>query len=265
MKGYTDVTISSCLVDRTNSTVRMTYVPASYDHNYKLITLNINDGSLLFTTPQYPGTHYQMKADLYTTIGGNDVMIETSMVNITTVYGTYLSVPDIIAKIPLDADTYGLFDIQFLVGIYDIPPAYPNTASNTITSQIVVIFANTFEFDLGTGYQAGDTVACVPVSGLTFNTMDRLTCKLYPSTSEITYPTIRITGYDKIANSSTVRFRLAGLKTLPNGITDYLKVGVELVYYDYGQVTGNLYEPTSVVVGPPTGAISPYTITFTVT
>lgn len=226
MKGYTDININSCLVDRTNSTVRITYIPASYDHNYKLITLNINDGTLLFTTPQYPGTHYQMKAELYTNIAGKDVMIERTMVNITTVYGTYLSVPDIIAKIPLDGSAYGLFDIQFLVGNYDIPPGYPNTATNTITSQIVIIFANTFEFDLGTGYKAGDTVSCVPVSGLTFNTMDRLICKLYPSTSSITYPTIRITGYDKILNTTTIRFRLAGLKTLPTGITDYLKVGV---------------------------------------
>jgi hypothetical protein len=94
--------------------------------------------------------------------------------------------------------------------------------------------------------------------------MDRLTCRLYPSTSSITYPTIRATGYDKVANGSTIRLQLAGLKTLPFGITDYIKVGVELVYFDYGGVTGNLYEPTSVVVGPPTNPINPSPITFTI-
>lgn len=264
MKGYTDVSISSCNTDRTNSTFTITYVPASYDHNYKLITLN-TDATKLFTSPAYPGSHYQMGADLYTTLpNGTDMMVETTKVNVTTVYGEYLSVPSIVAKIPLDADAYGMFDIQFLVGTKDIPPAYPSTASNTITSQIALIFANTFAFDLGTGYKAGDTVACVPVSGLTFTTMDRLVCKLYPSTSSITYPTVRVTGYDRIANASTVRLRLAGLKTLPVGITDYIKVGVELVYFNYGGVTGNLYEPTSVVVGPPTTPIVPYAMTFTV-
>ena len=265
MKGYSDVPITSCLIDRTNSTLTITYVPSSYDHNYKLITLNTAATNKLFTSPAYPGTHYQMKADLYTQISSKDVLIETTRVNLTTVFGTYLSVPNIVAKIPLDGSTYGLFDIQFLVGSSSIPPGYPSSTANTITSQLVLIFANTFDFDLGTGYKAGDTVACAPVSGLTFNTMDRLTCRLFPSVSATTYPTIRITGYDLIANASTVRFRLAGLKTLPAGVTDYIKVGVELVYFNYGGVTGNLYEPTSVVVGPPTAAISPYLITFTVT
>lgn len=265
MKGYSNVPITSCLIDRTNSTLSITYVPSSYDHNYKLITLNTASVSQLFTSPAYPGTHYQMKADLYTQILSKDVLIETMKVNLTTVFGTYLSVPDIVVKIPMDGSTYGLFDVQFLVGSSDIPPGYPSSTSNTITSQLVLIFSNSFAFDLGTGYSAGDTVACAPVSGLTFNTMDRLTCRLYPSVSSTTYPTIRVTGYDRIANSSTIRFRLAGLKTLAAGVTDYIKVGVELVYFNYGGVTGNLYEPTSVVVGPPTVAISPYAITFTVT
>jgi hypothetical protein len=124
MKGYTDVSITSCNTDRQDSVFRITYVPASYDHNYKLITLNTDD-TKLFTSPANPGTHYQMKADIYTTLAnGTDLLVETSSVNLTTVFGEYLLVPSIIAKIPLDADADGLFDVQFLVGTKDIPPAY---------------------------------------------------------------------------------------------------------------------------------------------
>jgi hypothetical protein len=72
------------------------------------------------------------------------------------------------------------------------------------------------------------------VLGLTFNTVGKLTCKIYPSTSTITYPTIIITGYDRITNGSTVKIRLANLKTLSIGIQDYIKIGVSLQYYDYG-------------------------------
>ena len=74
----------------------------------------------------------------------------------TTVYGYYLSVPDITCKIPKDGGGKGLFDLQFLVGISDLLPAYDNTASNSITSSIELSFANTFEADLGTGLSAGD-------------------------------------------------------------------------------------------------------------
>jgi hypothetical protein len=39
----------------------------TYNHDYKLMKIDNSDGSKLFTAPQYPGTHYQMKVDLYTT------------------------------------------------------------------------------------------------------------------------------------------------------------------------------------------------------
>jgi hypothetical protein len=145
-----------------------------------------------------------------------------------------------------------------------IPASYPSSAANAVVSQIVVIFSNSFPVDLGTGYSSGDPIGCVPVSGMTFNTLGRLTCKLTLSVSAITYPTITITGYDQIANASTVRFRFAGLKTLVAGIQDYIKVGVQLVYYNYGGVSGNLYEPTSVVVGPTTAVNSAYSIIGTI-
>jgi hypothetical protein len=144
------------------------------------------------------------------------------MVNLTTVYGTYLSVPNINIIIPLDAGSIGLFDFSFLVGSSNIPPAYPNSQSNSITSQIVFIFSNSFAADLGTGYQTGDAVGCVPISGLTFNTIGRLTCTISLSTSPSTYPTITLTGYDLILNATTVRIRIAGLKTLPVGVQDYI-------------------------------------------
>jgi hypothetical protein len=94
--------------------------------------------------------------------------------------------------------------------------------------------------------------------------MGKLTCKIYPSTSSITYPTVIITGYDRIYASSVVRFRLANLKTLAAGITDYIKLGASLTYFTYGGTKGYIYEPVSFVVGPTTAPITPNTITFTV-
>lgn len=52
-------------------------------------------------------------------------------------------------------------------------------------------------------------------------------------------------------------FLIAGLKTLPETVTDYIKVGVSQTYYDYGGVKGYLYELTGFVVGPTTALVSP--------
>ena len=57
--------------------------------------------------------------------------------------------------------------------------------------------------------------------------------------------------------------RIAGLKTLPAGVEDYIKIGVSLTYYDYGGVKGYVYEPTGFVVGGTTSAASPIPITLT--
>ena len=83
--------------------------------------------------------------------------------------------------------------------------------------------------------------------------------------STITFPTIRVTGYDRVIANTTVRLQFAGLKTLPVSVTDYCKLGVSLEYFNYGGVKGYIYEPVSVVVGPTTTATTPKAITFTVT
>ena len=95
--------------------------------------------------------------------------------------------------------------------------------------------------------------------------MGRIKCQIYPSVSSITYPTIKITGYDRIYANSVVRIQFADLQTLPSGITDFCKLGVALTYFNYGGVNGYIYEPVSFVVGPPSAAVTPKDITFTVT
>jgi len=183
---------------------------------------------------------------------------------LTTVCGFYLSVPDINFLIPNDGNAKGLFDLTFLVGNSDILPAYDNSASNSITSAIEISFSNSFAADLGTGLTAGSEIACLNISGLTFNTMGRIKCQIYPSVSTITFPTIIVTGYDKIARNSIVRIQFANLQTLATGVTDYCKLGVSLSYYHYGGVKGYIYEPVSFVLGPTTASNTPKAISFTV-
>lgn len=166
--------------------------------------------------------------------------------------------------IPKDAGGKGLFDLTFTVGSADILPSYTNSESNSITSAIEISFAKTFDFDLGTGLQAGAEIACLNISGLTFNTMGRIKCQIYPSVSTITYPTIVITGYDRIYNNTVVRIQFANLKTLPADITDYCTLGVSLTYFTYGRTKGYIYQPVSFVVGPTSAPNSPKSITFTV-
>lgn len=102
------------------------------------------------------------------------------------------------------------------------------------------------------------------VSGLTFNIMKKITCTIYPSISPITYPTIIVTGYDRIEAGTVVRIRFANLKTLAAGITDYCTLGVSYTYFNYGGVKGYIYQPVSFVVGPTTAAVTPRTITYTI-
>ena len=185
------------------------------------------------------------------------------MVNITTVYGYYLSVPLISFTIPKDGGAKGLFDLTFTVGTADILPSYINSASNSITSAIEISFANTFDYDLGTGLPAGAEIACLNISGLSFNTMGRIKCQLYPSVSTITYPTIIVTGYDRIYANTTVRIQFANLKTLPTGITDYCSLGVSLSYFSYGGAKGYIYQPVSFVVGPASAPVAPKSINLT--
>jgi len=94
--------------------------------------------------------------------------------------------------------------------------------------------------------------------------MGRIKCQIYPSVSTITYPTIVVTGYDRIYANTVVRIQFANLKTLPTATTDYCTLGVSLKYYAYGGTKGYIYQPVSFVVGPPTAPITPSTITFTI-
>ena len=139
--------------------------------------------------------------------------------------------PSIVFAIPLDGGSKGLFDITYLVGIVDILPSYQNSADNSITSAIEITFANTFDASMGTNLPTGSEIAFLAVSGLTFNTMGKITCRIYQSRSTITYPTIIVTGYDRISAASTVRIRFANLKTLATGVTDYCTLGVSLTYF----------------------------------
>ena len=94
--------------------------------------------------------------------------------------------------------------------------------------------------------------------------MGRIVCKIYPSTSTVTYPTIIITGYDRIYAATTVRVRFANLQSLPAGVTDSCSLGVSLTYFTYGGTKGYIYEPVSFVVGPTTAFITPKAITLSV-
>ena len=99
---------------------------------------------------------------------------------------------------------------------------------------------------------------------MTLSSSGRLTCKIFPSYSTITYPRIEVTGYDRIKSGTEVIVRIAGLKTLPEAVEDYIKIGVSLTYYSYGGVKGYIYEPTGFVVGGTTAATTPVDIDLTV-
>ena len=247
----------TCTASRSNSELNIWFTPSSYNHNYKLIKIDTSQSTRLFEAPPYPGDQYQMKVGLYANSGA---LMEQMKVNLTTVYGKLLEYPQIYINIPKDANSIGLFEFKFRVGEDDILPSFDNTASNRITSAIEIEFSKSFEDDLGTGKVAGEEVACVPVSGLTFNTVGKLTCIIYPSVSTITYPRIVVTGFDRVYSGTDVIFRIAGLKTLAANIEDYIKLGVSYKYFNYGRVKGYLYELTGIVVGNTTAAATPIAI-----
>jgi len=113
-----------CTATRNNSKVTVRLMPEvsyTYNHIYKLIKIDNKDPYKLFTAPQYPGTHYQMKVDLYTS---TNLLIESQYINLTTVYGKLLSWSDIQITIPQDASTTGIFEFTFKVGASDVEPAY---------------------------------------------------------------------------------------------------------------------------------------------
>ena len=251
----------SCALSRNSSQITIGFNPTVYNQLYNLFNIDHSVSSMLFTAPSYPGNHYQMQVNLWS---NTNTLVESQYINLTTVYGYYLSVPLITFVIPLDASQKGLFDLTFTVGTVDILPSYINSATYTITSAIEVSFANTFDATLGTGLSAGSEIACLMVSGLTFNIMKKITCTIYPSVSTITYPTIIVTGYDRITAGTVVRIRFANLKTLAAGITDYCTLGVSYTYYNYGGVKGYIYQPVSFVVGPTSAAATPKTITYTI-
>lgn len=72
-----------------------------------------------------------------------------------------------------------------------------------------------------------------------------------------------MSGYDRVTANTDVVIRIAGLKTLAAGLQDYIKMGVSLTYYDYGQVKGYVYEPTGIVVGNTTAVVAPVPLTVT--
>jgi len=123
----------TCGIARNNSQITIGYTPTAYNQLYNLINIDDSNVAQLFTAPSYPGDLYQMQVNLWST---TNALIESQYINITTVYGYYLSVPSIVCSIPLDASTYGLIDLQFVVGTVDILPSYINSADNSITSAI---------------------------------------------------------------------------------------------------------------------------------
>lgn len=128
-----DFNPTTCVATRTDSDVTMKFLPNTYNHNYKLVTIDTSDQTKLFKAPAYPGTHYRMKVNLFTS---TDILVESMMVNLTTVYGNLLNYVYMSVRIPKDANSIGLFEFKFRVGSTDILPGYENSATNKITSKI---------------------------------------------------------------------------------------------------------------------------------
>lgn len=101
-----DLNPITCTASRKDSDVTIKFFPTSYNHNYKLISIDTSNQAQLFKAPAYPGTHYQMKVNLFTS---SDILVESMYVNLTTVYGNLLNYTFMYVKIPKDADSIGLF------------------------------------------------------------------------------------------------------------------------------------------------------------
>jgi len=116
-----DLQSFNCPVQRNNSQITIGYTPPGYTQLYSLLNLDTSNATQLFTTPPFPGKHYTMRVNLWS---NTNALVESQLINITTVFGHYLSVPLITFVIPLDANSKGLFDLSFTVGSADILPSY---------------------------------------------------------------------------------------------------------------------------------------------
>lgn len=123
----------SCPISRNSSQITIGFTPPGYDQKYNLFNIDHSSASMLFTAPNFPGNHYQMQVNLWST---SNTLVESQYINLTTVYGYYLSVPLITFLIPLDASARGLYDLTFTTGTADILPSYINSAAYTVTSAI---------------------------------------------------------------------------------------------------------------------------------
>jgi hypothetical protein len=56
-----------CSVTRNNSQITIGYTPggSNYNQGYNLLNLDHSSSSMLFTSPKYPGDHYQMQVNLW--------------------------------------------------------------------------------------------------------------------------------------------------------------------------------------------------------
>jgi hypothetical protein len=123
----------SCPVTRNSSQITIRFNPPGYTQLYNLFNLDHASVPMLFTAPNFPGNHYRMQVNLWS---ASNQLVESQFINLTTVYGYYLSVPLINLVIPMDASQYGLYDLTFTTGSADILPAYTNSETYTITSAI---------------------------------------------------------------------------------------------------------------------------------
>ena len=57
----------SCSLARNNSRITIAFNPSSYNQQYNLFNIDHSTSSLLFKAPSYPGNHYQMLVNLWTT------------------------------------------------------------------------------------------------------------------------------------------------------------------------------------------------------
>ena len=57
----------SCGVERKDAQITISYTPTSnsYNQGYNLLNLDHSDSSMLFTAPAFPGNHYTMQVNLW--------------------------------------------------------------------------------------------------------------------------------------------------------------------------------------------------------
>lgn len=93
MQGTLNSGISDCSLKRSFGKTLVTVIPFNYnDNSVKIVTLSNKLVSQLFTAPEYPGSHYLMKIEMYS--GPN--LVETQYMNVTEVLGVQLKSLNII-------------------------------------------------------------------------------------------------------------------------------------------------------------------------